>query len=177
MRKSVPEGYKTGTYSAFKLFSDPTPAAEAQVEAPKIRKPITRSGARELAPFCGIMKVGGLVQQQGSGIDSADMEGEDEDDVPALSQGSTNSDVSVESKGVGKRRFSLDEEDESIAGRHFAALSGGRIIAVPKRKGAAKLNGSIGFVGQENADADMDFGEAEFLDYDLIDEGETAGLQ
>lgn len=180
VRKSVPEGYKTGSYSAFTLFSDPTPVHEVPVQQqPRIRRPALRPSARELAPFCGIMKVGGLAQQQRSWeayedeTDSAIME--DEDDVPALSQGSTNSDSSVASRGVGKRRFDLDEEDEVSGEKDFVPLSGRRIMAVPRRRGTAKLGGAVGVVGQENLDADMDFGEADFLDYGLVDEVEMVG--
>jgi hypothetical protein len=181
VRKSVPEGYKTGTYSAFALFSDPTPAKQTQ--EPTIRKPISRPRARELAPFCGIMKVGGLAQQQSlwevfdPETDSAIVEDDEEDDgVPALSQGSTNSDISVASSGIGKRRFDFDDEDEMLGEREVVSVSGRRIIAVPRRKGAVKLSGAVEVVGQENMDADVDFGEADFLDYGLIDEVEMAGV-
>ena len=183
VRKSVPEGYKTGTYSAFTLFSDPTPVR--QVQELKTKKPFPGPRARELAPFCGIMKVGGLAQQQ-SAWEVCDLETdrtvvedgyEDEDeDVPPLSQGSTNSDVSVLSRGVGKRRYDLDDEDEMVSEREIIAASGRRIIAVPRRKGPAKSNDTVHVVGQENLDADMDFGEADFLDYRLVDEVEMAGV-
>lgn len=65
VRKSVPEGYKTGTYSAFSLFDethDPRNKASrsnttvAATTAPA-RVP---SSQRELLPFCGINKIGGL---------------------------------------------------------------------------------------------------------------------
>ena len=178
VRKSVPEGYKTGSYSAFTLFSDSTPVNQTQ--EPKIRKPVARPRAGELAPFCGIMKVGGLSQQQSPwevcDQDSAIMDGDEEDEeVPALSQGSTNSDASVASRGVGKRRFDLDD-DETVGDRELVAVQGRRIIAVPRRKGAAKPSGPVEIVGQENRDADMDFGEADFLDYGLVGEIEMAGV-
>jgi hypothetical protein len=178
VRKSVPEGYKTGSYSAFSLFSDPTPIRPPQEQ--KIKKTGPRPRARELAPFCGIMKVGGLAQQQWEVCDlesdSAIEEEEEYDELPALSQGSTNSDVSVASRGGSKRRFDLDEEDEIGGERDIISTSGRRIIAVPRRKGAAKLEGSVDVVGQENLDADVDFGEADFLDYELVDEVEMSGV-
>ena len=128
------------------------------------------------------MKVGGLSQQQSSWevcdleTDSAIMDGDEEDDeVPALSQGSTNSDASVMSRGVGKRRFDLDD-DETLGDRELVAVQGRRIIAVPRRKGPAKPSGPVEIVGQENRDADMDFGEADFLDYGLVGEIEMAGV-
>lgn len=61
VRKSVPEGYKTGSYSAFSLFDDPKttqpPTAVARTT------PSSYTGQRELLPFCGINKVGGLSSQ------------------------------------------------------------------------------------------------------------------
>jgi hypothetical protein len=110
VRKSVPEGYKTGAYSAFALFSDSDPVKSHPQAQPTSALQQSRAnavstysyGRKELAPFCGIMKVGGLAQQDVP----------DEEDVPFLSsQGSTNSDVSVFSiaMGAGKRRFDDDE--------------------------------------------------------------------
>jgi hypothetical protein len=180
VRKSVPEGYKTGSHSAFGLFSDATPVR--QIQEPRPRRTAQRQRAAELAPFCGIMKVGGLSQQQSSWEvrdmemnNSAIMDEEEEDqDVPALSQGSTNSDISVASRGVGKRRFEVDEE-ETIDDRDVA-MSARRIIAVPRRRGDVKVNNAqVHIVGQENTE-DLDFGEADFLDYGLADEVEMAGV-
>ena len=62
VRKAIPEGYKTGsTYSAFTLWDDntttnPPPAATS-------RTPGYASTMRELEPFCGLNKVGGLAFQ------------------------------------------------------------------------------------------------------------------
>ena len=62
VRKAIPEGYKTGsTYSAFTLWADdnttttPAPATS--------RTPGYGSTMRELEPFCGLNKVGGLAFQ------------------------------------------------------------------------------------------------------------------
>ncbi|KAL7621487.1 hypothetical protein AAE478_008810 [Parahypoxylon ruwenzoriense] len=67
VRKSVPEGYKTGSYSAFALWDDnisntglsgtSTMGGEGRSRANAISTP------RELLPFCGIHKVGGLDTQ------------------------------------------------------------------------------------------------------------------
>jgi hypothetical protein len=69
VRKSVPEGYKTKGTSAFKLWTDNAPvnASTAIAKAPG------KGASRELLPFCGINKVGGL-----------DTQPEFEDDVPDL---------------------------------------------------------------------------------------------
>ncbi|KAI1183221.1 ribonucleotide reductase inhibitor-domain-containing protein [Nemania serpens] len=65
IRKSVPEGYKTGgDYNAFALWdeSDTTPATGIMGEGQRSRANAF-SSPRELLPFCGIHKVGGLDTQ------------------------------------------------------------------------------------------------------------------
>ncbi|KAG9233498.1 ribonucleotide reductase inhibitor-domain-containing protein [Amylocarpus encephaloides] len=190
VRKSVPEGYKTGTASsAFALCSDP-PVAATRAESQAISPRTTRPRARELTPFCGILKVGGLAQQawgihgpagharEAEAVDGEEME---EEDVPFLSQGSTISDSSVE--GLACRRFSggavgnkrgLEEEEIDLAVRHCGVA--GREIAVPRRRrGEGKLRMGEGkripACGQENSGV-LDFGDAEFLDYEGLGVGE-----
>ncbi|ROV93849.1 hypothetical protein VMCG_08820 [Cytospora schulzeri] len=67
VRKSVPEGYKTGSYSAFNLWADSnesvTNTAAVPVPIPGAQAPLPASDQRELLPFCGINKVGGLSSQ------------------------------------------------------------------------------------------------------------------
>ncbi|RDL36155.1 uncharacterized protein BP5553_06767 [Venustampulla echinocandica] len=198
VRKSVPEGYKTGTqYSGFGLFStstappsQPQPQPQRASPAPK-KEAGGRPRARELTPFCGILKVGGLSMQQWGIYDSSgvgggdsydeedDEEEEEDDDMPGLSsQGSTISASSVDSirfgvPGAGnanKRRFFDDEDggntEQSIAWAGNAGLVGERVMAVPRRK----RTGSLGLrraVGQENGNGEVDFEDAEFLDYGL----------
>ncbi|KAI1352715.1 ribonucleotide reductase inhibitor-domain-containing protein [Xylaria sp. FL0043] len=67
IRKSVPEGYKTGgTYNAFALWdendADPITTAAIMGEGQRSRANAF-SSPRELLPFCGIHKVGGLDTQ------------------------------------------------------------------------------------------------------------------
>ncbi|KAI0458146.1 ribonucleotide reductase inhibitor-domain-containing protein [Xylaria acuta] len=66
IRKSVPEGYKTGNYNAFALWdeSDTGPAAAIMGEGQRSRANAF-SSPRELLPFCGIHRVGGLDTQPG----------------------------------------------------------------------------------------------------------------
>ena len=60
VRKSVPEGYKTGTdFSGFSLWAD-SDVTNRPVPAVPAARLETR---RELLPFCGINKVGGLASQ------------------------------------------------------------------------------------------------------------------
>jgi len=123
VRKSVPEGYKTGTFSGLALFSDNNstrrnaPARDPSTMAP----PRRYGGARkELTPFCGIMKVGGLAQQAHTADidDDDDDEVPEEDDVPFLSsQGSVFSDASVQPPATPsghKRRLSEDAEGAGL---------------------------------------------------------------
>jgi len=193
IRKSVPEGYKTGEkYSAFKLFCDPAsppllPSATPSIpyarsrSNPEFGEKRTVSGgrprARELEPFCGINKIGGLLDQShwnaqyGGGRDE-DLEGDG--DVPFLSsQGSTISDVSVQSVvGNGGNKRTWEEEDNTFVLPETMGF-GQRPMAIPRRmKNKEKMGVEI--LGQENSD--MDFGEAEFLDYELVGEIEMGGV-
>ncbi|PSR83977.1 ribonucleotide reductase inhibitor-domain-containing protein [Coniella lustricola] len=123
VRKSVPEGYKTGSYSAFSLFVDAKerqPAGTAAVLPAACASSYTNT-QRELLPFCGINKVGGLSAQPGS--DSLNIESDGSlppiDDVPSLSasQDSITSHASVPSiittttSTPGNRKRSFDDKD------------------------------------------------------------------
>jgi hypothetical protein len=106
---------------------------------------------------------------------------EDEENVPALSQGSTVSNFSVQSHlGERKRRGDFDDDEEveeqvEVARERVNILGlGERIMAVPRRKRGGVKNLEV--VGQENVDADVDFEEAEFLDYRLIEDSEMGGV-
>ncbi|KUI59890.1 hypothetical protein VP1G_07112 [Cytospora mali] len=64
VRKSVPEGYKTASYSAFNLWAEKEAATNTTaVPIPGARTQTSAAGQRELLPFCGINKVGGLSSQ------------------------------------------------------------------------------------------------------------------
>ena len=210
----MPEGYKTGSpYSGFSLFSEnstpvsgpsslPSPSSNqvaqgSQQEKPRVRtRP--RAGARELTPFCGLLKVGGMAQQQW-GIytpsnsssnardpyaseeafaDGEDGEMEDEGLPWLVSQGSTVSSCSdvVATPGGNKRRFFEDEGEE--VGVERAVALGERVLAVPRRKKWVGSGKGVNSGGQENVGIvgeDVDFEEAEFLDYRLVDEVEMGG--
>lgn len=183
VRKSVPEGYKTGTYSAFSLFSESSSSSKP-VAAPQYRTTATTStttynrAATELTPYCGILKVGGLASQQTQSIP-------DVDDVPFLSsQASTISAASVTSKRrfVDEREEEEEDEDDldlvDIAGddedettwheAEISPLSRPRTLAMPKsrrRRVIRSLEKVQGGSGREKMD--FDFGEAEFLDYEV----------
>lgn len=64
VRKSVPEGYKTGSYNAFSLFDDRKTTQPPVVSTAVVRtNSSSYTSQRELLPFCGINKVGGLSSQ------------------------------------------------------------------------------------------------------------------
>ncbi|KAL5353642.1 hypothetical protein ACLOAV_001680 [Pseudogymnoascus australis] len=195
VRKSVPEGYKTGSYSSFALFSDqaPPPSKPQQQQQQKRRvKQVPGGATRELAPFCGIMKVGGLAVQAPQAVDEEYMDDDDEvldeDDVPGMSsQGSTLSAYST--TATHKRRLSASssasDDDEGAAQYSWADMgispkpqapqpgqawggAGNRTMALPRRMKKAGAGGAMG--GQENGVAGVDFEEAGFLDYAALGE-------
>ena len=158
IRKSVPEGYKTVGPSAFKLWTDSTPLPAQRATGPAG----VRASSRELLPFCGINKIGGLDTQP---------EFEVEDDVPGLDAipGLTMSQESADSMDGGyevsrKRIFDEDEEDVNDSGALVASEYGNtRVLAVPKSRTKKAL--VYRDAGQENMAVDDDFPDAEFLVY------------
>ena len=179
VRKSVPEGYKTGSYSAFTLFSDVTPAKapvvrEQRVESRRASVSVIRPRAKELTPFCGLHSVGGVVFEENERTYGPVEEMDEDDDVPALSQSSTISNDSISAPSDRKRRLEFDEEDvdemqfEAMRDRTMSFGLGARVMAVPRRKKKDVKSVNVAVVGQENID---DFDDADFLDYELIGRG------
>jgi hypothetical protein len=116
VRKSVPEGYKTGAlYGGFSLWADgdgPTKPLTTTVVPAGAKSTGVR---RELDPFCGINKIGGLsVQPDIPGLD----------DLPGLtsSQDSVNSQMDIPELLVtaapsnGRKRSYGGEEEEEQGG-------------------------------------------------------------
>lgn len=63
VRKSVPEGYKTGSsYGSFSLWAD-ADSSDQQTRPGDSFPTAARPSRRELLPFCGIHKIGGLSTQ------------------------------------------------------------------------------------------------------------------
>ncbi|OAA36656.1 Ribonucleotide reductase inhibitor [Metarhizium rileyi] len=175
VRKSVPEGYKTVGTSAFKLWTDNTaPASQAATQTTNTAR--LRVSSRELLPFCGINKVGGLDSQPSFRSDDEHDPTPELDDVPEL----TMSQESVESntpESSRKRCHSDDERpdcptllalpskgwDDQVSPRSFAPSQWGnrRVMAVPRTR--VKKRPSTKHVDQENMAVDGDFEEADFL--------------
>ncbi|KAF5556808.1 ribonucleotide reductase inhibitor [Fusarium napiforme] len=148
VRKSVPEGYKTKGTSAFKLWTDNAPVnvSTAAAKAPG------KGASRELLPFCGINKVGGL-----------DTQPEFEDDVPDLDAipELTMSQESAEGESYdGSRKRIFDEDDDELDSSFDMGNHGNpRVMAIPvSRKGAGLRS-----FGQDNRNSGSDFDEADFL--------------
>ncbi|KAI7090393.1 hypothetical protein KC356_g1517 [Hortaea werneckii] len=195
VRKSVPEGYKThktlgdgmgrfeggfgGSVGGAKVPSSSAPATVGRRGAAAGVGAAARGG-RELMPFCGLHKVGGLGVSSSFG-GAQEGEEEDEEDVPGLtwsqetvgsSQGSLVGSgfalgdrfggLPMESK---KRTYDEEMEEEMDAyfedgGREAAGMGqfgvAGRKIAKPR--GTAARKGGNGSGGVEE-----DFEEASFL--------------
>lgn len=191
VRKSVPEGYKTGTpYSGFKLWSDADPSVSSR-KAP-VASVTPAAPRRELLPFCGIHRIGGLSSQPSHDDDEVpSLIIDDEDGVPSLDDvpGLTSSQETVDSNPPsvvgsqtgGRKRFFQDAEEDadSLAPRQWherpawiegdvsprsltpVGWSNPRVIAMPRKHSHRKTAADFGFE-QENTSGN-DFGEAEFL--------------
>ncbi|KAK0613117.1 ribonucleotide reductase inhibitor-domain-containing protein [Bombardia bombarda] len=154
VRKSIPEGYKTGSaYSGFSLWTegDDTTATTGTLlsPSPTARPAATSAGgvACELTPFCGIHKVGGLAVQQSEQSPAVTritpVAAAAYDDMPGLtssqesiaSETSTTSAVSATNR---KRIYAGDEEDAAAA-----ASDGGEMMTIVtgRTRSAASLHG------------------------------------
>lgn len=176
VRKSVPEGYKTNGPSAFKLWTDTTPVMPGSKSAAS-----RAAAARELLPFCGINKVGGLDCQ----VAVREEYDEDEElpglaDVPELTLSQESTDSTASTKSARKRSFG-DEDAEPVhrwmAGtepdtadlvspRSLAPVGWGnnaRPMAVPRSLAPKRV--TFKTVDQENMAMDEDFEDADFLVY------------
>jgi len=131
----------------------------------------------------------------GAGEMDEDSSSASEDEVPFLSsQGSTISSSSMDDvniPGGNKRRFFEDEETQLDFGSGFGSgpSMGDRVLAVPRRKKwsgkvPVHTSGQVRIFGQENFNIggavgvgreDVDFEDAEFLDYELAGEVEMSG--
>lgn len=171
VRKSVPEGYKTGAAEAvagFKLWSDEVEdvpacglggaAAAAAAAAPA---PVGIS-TRELLPFCGINRVGGLGFQGGDCAPGLN-------DVPgfSLSQETVEDHVEPPTPSRSRKRFFTDNDDDDAQdeeGYPGWMIPNARVKATPRSR-ASKGAHADDDPGQENMMVDGDFGEADFLVY------------
>ncbi|KAH6677703.1 ribonucleotide reductase inhibitor-domain-containing protein [Halenospora varia] len=201
VRKSVPEGYQTVPKNTFAMFSDPSSPSTTNPpslsEGYGVKKQGTRPRARELTPFCGILKVGGMATQawgiynphaHGKDLEEMEMEEEGGDECEWHPVSSQDSAVSMgydqHSHGFGnthavnanKRRFEdegLEIDDTPI--HTFGFGHNERRIAIPKRRAGGlgappkvPVHGGAFAFGQENAG----FGTpGDFEDAEFLDYG------
>jgi hypothetical protein len=187
VRKSVPEGYKTGKeMSGIGLFTNnakaipraasttATPAAASARTAPPPPPP---TKAAELQPFCGIHKVGGLAPQAFNPLhDHNELVVPGLDEVPSLSrsQASAASDADDASTWGGratrKRMISYDEDEEEgnrilfpqEAVEASGPVAAGRTIAIPRRRKADMMPADAR--SKDGRAAGDDFEDAAFLE-------------
>lgn len=159
VRKSVPEGYKTVGTSAFKLWTDNAPLPAQST----MKRSAVKGTSRELLPFCGINKVGGLDTQPEFEQDEDDVPGLDA--IPGLTMSQESTDGMDSELEPSRKRF-FDENDEEVD--DFGALAtsdygNGRVLAIPQSR--LQKTGISRGPGQENLAGDHDFEEAGFLVY------------
>lgn len=137
VRKSVPEGYKTGTScSGFSLWADTSASGDQGFPLPTgaASDVSALSSRRELLPFCGIHKVGGLgvqpdppARRPAISMPTPSYSAPELDDVPSLtsSQDSINSTTSEPSppqqptllaKNTRKRLYTEDTSGRTVPG-------------------------------------------------------------
>ncbi|PNP48853.1 hypothetical protein TGAMA5MH_00011 [Trichoderma gamsii] len=166
VRKSVPEGYKTTGPSAFKLWTDSTRPGEvklsSQMAAAAVAKPAS-AVSRELLPFCGINKVGGLDTQPEFVYDDGDIEVPALDEIPELSMSQESTD-SVES-GPSRKRFYDEQDDLQVQSWDGDDAGSYRAFAVPHSR--IKNSSAFKSMDQENmaVDGDEDYDDGSFLGF------------
>lgn len=102
VRKAVPEGYKTGNvYSAFQLWAEDNNHSRSSTQSVPATAAAQQNSAftwvmRELEPFCGLNKVGGLAYQPSHAPANDDEDPDDLASMPGLTS-SQESAVSVAS--------------------------------------------------------------------------------
>ncbi|PHH76561.1 hypothetical protein CDD80_1422 [Ophiocordyceps camponoti-rufipedis] len=159
VRKSVPEGYKTSAAKAaagFKLWSE-----EVEEGSGVAAVPVGRS-TRELLPFCGINRVGGLGFQGGEDVPELNA-------VPGFSssQETVEDDVEPSTPSRSRKRFFADDDDDGQDEEGYPGwmIPNSRVKATPRSRAAKGAHADHDDPGQENMMVDGDFGEADFLVY------------
>lgn len=172
VRKSVPEGYKTHKTLGEPGF--PFPSTAPTSSAPP-RPAYSSESSRELAPFCGLHKVGGWAPQFSPPPSSAPAAFQSRDEVmPALSMSQStipstqSSFLSQQQTPIKTNKRSYEDEIEDELDAYFSGvededhetLIAKRVIAQPKNRMQKAPAGSrqVAIVGE-----DGDFEEAAFL--------------
>lgn len=183
VRKSVPEGYKNKPYKTLGLGGFPFPSSAPSEQRPTYSAPsrhvFSQTSTRELAPFCGLHKVGGWAAQEVTSSAPADMrawDDADEEDMPGLSfsqhtfSSSQNSITGLSQQLIGsakKRSYEEDVEDDMDAFFDEADAIDAAAGHGDTSRPIARMKGSASRKSVQNnvvriLDAD-DFEEAAFL--------------
>jgi hypothetical protein len=178
VRKSVPEGYKTHKTMATEEFPFPS---TAPVNAVQARPAYTATNSRELAPFCGLHKIGGLSNQTSftappsSAPPAFHIRRDSNGSMPGLSmsqstlpftQDSVMSNVAPALSN--KRSYEEDIEDDldayfdEVEAQEHMAPAEGRRFATLKTSRRKQMNGGVGVYTSTIGIAE-DFEEAPFL--------------
>ncbi|KAI5367572.1 putative ribonucleotide reductase inhibitor [Septoria linicola] len=178
IRKSVPEGYKTHKTLGLSAFPFPASAPAASPSPSTSERPgLNTADSRELMPFCGLHKVGGLGQQAPISSAPAAMRSRspyEEDDMPMLSMSQrtiTSSQNSfdqwpTQTLSTRKRGYEDEADDDMDAffeEEDFAAAldeverDATRPVAPMKCSARKLLNGAVRIIDPD------DFEEANFL--------------
>lgn len=119
VRKSVPEGYKTGSaYSGFSLWSDSDSHSGTNgSDARPVPAVPSIGGGRELTPFCGIHKVGGLaIQPPTTDYSPSGLSSMPSSQESVMSNSSVTSAMAATSQAaMNRKRFFVTEEEEQAA--------------------------------------------------------------
>lgn len=176
VRKSVPEGYKTHKTLGTQEIGFPSAAARvAALRPPRMTEGRDTTGTRELVPFCGLHKIGGLgAQEMPSSSAPAVMRRDgDEDGVPGLSFSqatldSTPNGFVLEPVALAdsSRKRGYDEEIEEDLDAFFDGLDGddeSRVSEEISRRPIAKMRGGRKVEQAGPSILADDFEEAPFL--------------
>ena len=178
VRKSVPEGYKTHKTMATEEFPSPSTAPVNDVQA---RPAYITTSSRELAPFCGLHKIGGLSYQNSftappsSAPPAFPIRRDSNSSMPGLSMSQSTLTFTQDSVMsniapalFNKRSYEEDIEDdldayfEEVEAQEYIAPMEGRRIATLKTSPRKQINGGVGMFTSTSGGAE-DFEEAPFL--------------
>ncbi|KAM0714084.1 hypothetical protein Q7P37_011048 [Cladosporium fusiforme] len=171
VRKSVPEGYKTHKTMPVPEFPFPSTAPTAALDQP--RPSYNTSNSRELAPFCGLHKVGGFAAPPSSAPAAFPNSDNINSSMPGLSMSqstlsSTQSSIASTipgNKATNKRTYDEEVEDDmdayfdEVEAEEQTAPVESRRIAKLRRSPRKEAPGTFTFTNS----IEGDFEEAPFL--------------
>jgi hypothetical protein len=176
VRKSVPQGYKTHKTMPTEAF--PFPSTAPAVAEPALGPAYNTANSRELAPLCGLHKVGGFSAQASFAPPSSAppaFQTEDEGASPmsglSMSQSSLTSTVPLSfsnSEIANKRSYDGDAEEDvdvyfdEVEAEEQNVPVEGRRIAKLKNSPRKQVSGRVAVLGSA-VGVEGDFEEAAFL--------------